>query len=96
MLPAFRRFHAENQHVLGKPALLARKIGTDPEREAFLAQQNVSAVTGADRNDRVVLRKMADQPAIGIHIEERMDAAIPFRLRVGAQTLDGDRCPCAS
>ena len=31
------------------------------KRETFLAQQNIAAVTGADRNNRVVLRKMADE-----------------------------------
>ena len=48
MLPAIRRFHAKNQHVLGQPALLPRQIRTDPEREAFLAQQDIAAVAGTD------------------------------------------------
>jgi hypothetical protein len=48
MLSAVRRFHAENQHVLGQPALLPGQIRTDPEGEAFLAQQDIAAVTGAD------------------------------------------------
>ena len=60
MLFSFRRFDAEDQHVLGHPALFAREIGTDAERETFLAKQHVAAVTGADRDDRVVLREMAD------------------------------------
>ena len=92
----FRRFDAENEHVLGEPALLAREIGTDAEREAFLAEQNISAVTGADRDDGVVLRKMADEPAIGIHIEKRMHAAIPFAIRLRRQALARRRRPCAS
>ena len=57
MFPAFGRFDAEDQHVLGQPALLAREIGTDAQREAFLAEQHVAAVTGADGDDRVVLRE---------------------------------------
>ena len=96
MLSAFRRFDAENQHVLGQPALLAREIGADPERETFLAEQNIAAVTGADRDDRVVLRKMADEPAIGIHIEQRMHAAIPFAFGSIAQALAPRRSPSAS
>ncbi len=62
MLVAFWRFDAEDQHVLGHPTLLAREIGTDAQGETFFAEQNVAAITGADRNDRVVLWKMADEP----------------------------------
>ena len=80
MLFAFRRFDAEDEHVLGEPALLPREIRADAQRETFLAQQHVAAVTGADRNDRVVLREMADEAALGIHIEQRMHAAIPFAV----------------
>ena len=96
MFSAFRRFDSENQHVLGQPALFAREIGTDPQRETFLAQQHVAAVTRTDRNDRVVLREMADQAALRIHIEHGMHAAIQFRVRLGAQTLARDRIPFAS
>ncbi len=90
MFFSFRRFDAENQHVLGEPALFAREIRTDAQRETFFAQQHIAAVTGADRDDRVVLRKMADEAAIRIDIEQRMHAAIPFRLRIAAEPLDRD------
>ena len=54
----------------------------------FLLEQHIAAVTGADRNDRVVLRKMADEPALRIHIEQRMEAAIAiaFARGPGART----------
>ena len=68
MFFSFRRLDPEDQHVLGHPTLFAREIGTDPERETLLTQQNVSAVTGAHRNDGIVLRKMADEAARGIDI----------------------------
>ena len=45
VLATFGRFHAENQHVLGHPALCPRQIRTDPQSETFFAQQNVAAVT---------------------------------------------------
>ena len=90
MLFSFGRFDAENQHVLGEPALLAREIRTDAQRETFLAQQNIAAVTGADRDDRVVLRKMTDEPPIRIHIEQRMHTTIPFHLWIIAQPFERD------
>ena len=55
--------------MLGEPALLLRQIGADAQGETFLAQQNVAAVAGADRDDRVVLREMADEAALRIDIE---------------------------
>ena len=64
MLFPLGRFDAEDEHVLGEPALLFREIGGDAERETFLAQEDVAAVTGADRDDGVVLREMADPAAL--------------------------------
>ena len=81
----FGRFHAENQHVLGHPALFPRQIGTDAQGETFFAKQNVAAVTGADRDDRVVLRKMANEAALGIDIQHRMHAAVPLRIAIVAE-----------
>ena len=69
----------------------AGEIGTDAQRETFLAQQNISAVTGADRDDGVVLREMTDETALRIHIEQRMHAAVPFRFWVVAEPFDRDR-----
>ena len=70
MFFSFGRFDAENQHVLGHPALLSREIRTDAQRETFFAQQDVAAVTGADRDNRVVLRKMTDEAPLRIDIEQ--------------------------
>ena len=69
MFSALGRFHSENEHMLGQPALFAREVGTNSQRQTFLAEQNVSAVTGADRDDRVVLREVADKPAFRVDIE---------------------------
>jgi len=62
MLPAFRRFDAEDQHMLRHPTLFARQVRTDAQCETFFAEQNVPAVTGADGDNGVILRKMADEP----------------------------------
>ena len=70
MFATLGRFYAQNQHVLGHPALSARQIRTYPQGETLLAQQNVAAITGADRNDRVVLRKMTDEAALWIYIQQ--------------------------
>ncbi len=37
--------------MLGQPALLARHVGGDPQRKAFLPEQGVAAVTGAEGPD---------------------------------------------
>ena len=51
-LLALGRLDAEDQHVLGEPALVARHARCDAQREALLAEQRVAAVAGAERPDR--------------------------------------------
>src|SRR5208282_167778 len=67
---------AEDQHVLGEPAFVAAERTCDSKRETFLAEQCVAAVAAADRDDRVVLREVANQAALGIKIERAMNSAI--------------------
>jgi hypothetical protein len=86
----FRRFDAKNQHVFGEPALFARKVRTDAQRQAFFRKEDVSAVTGANRDDRVILRKMTNEAPLRIDIEQRMHPAVPFRLRIAAKPFDRD------
>jgi hypothetical protein len=57
---ALRILHAEDQHVLGHPAFVARDVGGDAQREALLAQQRVAAVAGAVGPDLARLGKMDD------------------------------------
>ena len=90
MLVSLRRFDSEDQHVLGEPGLFARKIGTDAERETFFAQQNIAAVTRANGNDRVVLRKMTDEAPLRINIQQRMRTTVPLRVWIVAEPFDGD------
>ena len=59
-LLALRILHAEDQHVLGHPAFIARDVGGDAQREAFLAQQRVAAVARAVGPDLARLREMHD------------------------------------
>ena len=46
--------------MLCHPALVLAQVGSDAQRKALFAQQHVSAVTGVDGNDGVVLREVAD------------------------------------
>ena len=48
--------------MLSHPALFTTQVGGDTQREAFFAQQHVSAVTGVDRDNGVILREVADIP----------------------------------
>ena len=54
--PVGRR-DAEDQHVLGEPALVAAHHRRDAQREAFLAEQRVAAVARAERPDLARLRE---------------------------------------
>jgi hypothetical protein len=54
------------------------EIEAHAQSEAFLAQQDVAAVTGADRDDGVVLREMTDPAPLGLRSSKRMDPAIEF------------------
>ena len=59
-LLALGAFDAENEHVLGHPALVARDVAGDAQSKALLAQQGVAAVTRAIRPDLAALGKMDD------------------------------------
>jgi hypothetical protein len=53
-------FDAEDQHVLGQPALVAGHDRGDAQRKALLAEQRVAAVAAAEGPDLAGLRKVAD------------------------------------
>ena len=68
--------HAENEHVLGEPALLTAQRGGDAQREALLAEQRVAAVAGVDGHNEVFLREVRDIALVGVE------------LGLGVETLD--------
>ena len=39
---------AQDEHMLGHPALVLAQVGGDAQRKALFAQQHVAAVTGVD------------------------------------------------
>ncbi len=53
-----RIFHAEDEHVLRHPTLVARDVGSDAQCKTFLAQQRVAAIAGTVRPDLAGLGKM--------------------------------------
>ncbi len=75
--------------MLSEPALFLRQVRTDAQGETFFTQQNVAAVTGADRNNRVVLWKMTDEAALGANIQQRMRATVPLRVWIVAEAFHG-------
>ena len=94
ILAALGRGHAQDQHVLGQPALVAAHGGRDAQREAFLAQQRVAAVARAEAPDLArlgvvddVLGGIAGPGHVGLAVRQRlahrMDAG--HEVAVGAQ-----------
>ena len=55
-----RILHAEDEHVLGHPPLVARHRGGDAQGEAFLSEQGVAAVAGAVAHDKAFLGEVGD------------------------------------
>ncbi len=71
---ALRILDADNQHVLRQPALGARLPARDAQRVAFLAEQGVAAVAGAEAFDRQLFGEMHDEAALRIQIAGGMQA----------------------
>ena len=77
---------AQDQHMLGHPALVFAQVRGDTESEALFAQQNVSAVAGVYRDNSVVLREVHDISLLSVnvafaveavsytHLEEKLDS----------------------
>ena len=64
--------NTENEHMLCHPAFLSAKVGCDTESEALLTEKNVSAVTGVNRPDGVILGEMTDISLLLINVCARV------------------------
>ena len=87
-------FEAQDQHVLGHPALLARHPARDAQRETLLAEQRVAAVARADAPDQFFFGEMQDEAAVGVQIAQRMQSR--ERNRPSCRGGPAPPCPCAT
>ena len=72
--------------MLSLPALVFALIGSNSESEALFAEKNISAVTGINGDDCVILRELADISLFFVDIALAMKTANPI-LAV-AQSLE--------
>ena len=72
---ALRILKAEDQHMLCHPALHLRLIGSNAQRKALFAEQDVAAVARVDRPDRVVLGEVDDIPVLLLEFRLGVQAA---------------------
>ena len=61
--------------MFSHPALIFALVGSNSERKAFFAQQNVSAVTGVNGTNHILFGEMNDITFFGIDISLCMQAA---------------------
>ena len=76
---ALRRRELEDQHVLGQPTLVTGHHRRDPQREALLAQQRVTAVARAERPDLPRLGEMDDVLVLGVARPRHIPGAVAER-----------------
>jgi len=67
---------AEDEHMLSHPALFSAEVGCDTKRKTLLTEKNVSAVTGVNGPDSVILGEMTDITVLLV------------KLSLGVETLD--------
>ena len=83
--------YAENKHMLCHPALFSSEVGRDTERETFFTEKNVSAVTGVDGHDGIVLREVHDPSVFLVDVAlcvESLDEIAVFAERVETHLAD--------
>ena len=105
---ALGRGEAQDEHVLGQPALLAGHGRGDAQGQALLAQQGVAAVARAVRPDGRLVGEVHDVLVLGIalarpgHVvlergQRRADGVqAGDELAVGAERLEHRACPRGS
>jgi hypothetical protein len=71
---ALRILDADDQHVLGQPAFVARLPARDAQRVAFLAEQRIAAVAGAVALDGEILGEMHDETPFRVELAGRVQA----------------------
>ena len=78
LLLALGILDAQDQHMLGHPALVFAQVRGDTESEALFAQQNVSAVAGVYRDNGIVLREVHDISLLSVNVAFAVEALNPI------------------
>ena len=63
--------------MLRLPSFVSALIGSDTQSEALLAEQDVSAVTGVNGDDGVILRELADISLLFVDVTLAVEASYP-------------------
>ena len=84
-----RILDADDQHVLGQPALGAGLLAGDAQRVALLAQQRVAAIARAVGLDQQLVGKVHDEAALGVQFAGGMQAAHEAALTLDARLRGG-------
>ncbi len=85
---------ADDQHVLGEPALVARLPARDAKRMAFLSKQRIAAVARTEALDLERFREMHDESAVRIELTDRMQPLDEHA--VAGNALRAPLRPCGS
>src|SRR5690606_38365663 len=84
---ALRVFHADDHHVFGHPAFVARHHGGDAQRHALLAEQRVAAVAGTVGDDLAGFREVHDVAIVRVTGPGHVGANVE-RIANRVQALD--------
>ncbi len=74
---ALRILKTEDKHMLGLPALFPALIGGYTKSKALLAEKDISAVSGVDGDNGVILRELADITLLGVDVAAAVQSANP-------------------
>lgn len=77
--------------MLGHPALVFAEVGRDTQREAFLAEKHVSAISGVDGDNGIIFGEVHDISLFGIDVAlavEALDEIAVFAQLVEAHRAD--------
>ena len=71
---ALRAREADDEHVLGEPAFVARLVARDAQRMTLFAEQGVAAVAAAEAHDRELFGEVHDEAAVRVELARGVQA----------------------
>ena len=79
--------------MFGLPTLFASLVGSDTQSEALLSEENISAVTGVNGDDGVILRELADLSLFCVNIAAAVESANPVvAVAENIKNIEADSC----